>query len=474
MVVYVAAFALYVAHDRQILLHIVQQQEQIYDQQQALIKVNAAVAHSIVELQYLSLNTGAVTPAYDNLSLDLGAIETGLPELKERYPDIAPNVIRFERHAAELRAGWSGNRVTALRDSAQQLGAQLEQLVDGLGGRYLLLAEHYREANQNIFVVWVVSSALGVALFGTLVTVFFSRLAADIKKLETRAVAIVGGYRGTPLEVNRGDEVGGLIEAVNRMQLELRSWEQRQEISRQQRFHQEKMAAVGSLAAAVAHEVNNPIAAISGIAQSMIDAQRSSSYPNDEATREASELILQHTERIGSIMRQVANLTAPRSPDPELLDLNSLVQSTCRFISYDKRFHGTDLVLDLQQGLPAVSAIADHLTQVLMNLLINSADAMEGVEGRKPTISVSTRAADGEILLSVNDNGHGMDSAVLSQAFEESFTTKPAAKGRGIGLFVCKTLVEESGGRIDLESTRGTGTAVQVHLPLRHLKAAAP
>jgi signal transduction histidine kinase len=166
-------------------------------------------------------------------------------------------------------------------------------------------------------------------------------------------------------------------------------------------------------------------------------------------------------------------LTAVRSPDPELLDLNALVQSTCRFISYDKRFQGIDLVLDLQQGLPAVSAIADHVTQVLMNLLLNSADAMEGMEGRRPTITVSTRAADDEIVLSVKDNGHGMDPEVLSQAFEESFTTKPATRGRGIGLFVCKTLVEKGGGRIDLESTRGAGTAAQVRLSLRHLKDAA-
>jgi two-component system, NtrC family, sensor kinase len=472
MVVYVAAFALYVAHDREVLLYIVQQREQIYGQQQAVIKVNAAVAHSIVELQYL-LNTGVAIQTYGNVSLDLAAIKTGLPELKERYPGLVASVIRFEGHGAELQAGWSADRVEALRDSAQVLGAQLEALEAELGARHRLLTKRYGEVDEAIFVVWLVSSVVGVVFFGTLVTVFFTRLAADIKKLETRAVAIVNGYRGAPLEVKRRDEVGGLIEAVNRMQCELRRWEQRQEVSRQQRFHQEKMAAVGSLAAAVAHEVNNPIAAISGIAQSMTESRRSSDDPDHKAARVTAQLILQHAERIGSIMRQVANLTTPRSPHPELLDLNMLVQATTRLISYDKRFHGIDLVLDLQHGLPAINAIADHLTQVLMNLLINSADAMEGVEGRKPTISVSTRATDDEILLSVMDNGHGMDCAVLSQAFEESFTTKPAGKGRGIGLFLCRTLVEEGGGRVVLESTRGTGTTVQVRFPSRHSQAAA-
>jgi two-component system NtrC family sensor kinase len=302
---------------------------------------------------------------------------------------------------------------------------------------------------------------------------FFSRLAADIKKLEVRAMAIVAGYRGTPLDVTRRDEVGSLMAAVNRMQSALRHWEQQQEISRQQRFHQEKMAAVGSLAAAVAHEVNNPIAAISGIAQHMIDAEDPDRSPDTGASRGHAELIIRHTERIGSIMRQVAALTAPRSPEPELLDLNSLVQATCSFISYDKRFHGIEFVLDLPPGLPAVNAVSDHLTQVLMNLLINAADAMEGVRGRKPAICVSTCAAGGEVMLSVKDNGCGIDPAVLSQAFEESFTTKPAEKGRGIGLFLCKTLIEGGGGRMKLESTPDVGTTARFFLPLPQLQGAA-
>ena len=102
-----------------------------------------------------------------------------------------------------------------------------------------------------------------------------------------------------------------------------------------------------------------------------------------------------------------------------------------------------------------------------MNLLINAADSMEGIKARKPTISVSTRAADGEFMLSVTDNGVGMAPAVLSQAFEESFSTKPAEKGRGIGLFLCKTLIEQNGGRIQLESKPGVGTTAQFFLPFR-------
>ena len=464
MVMYVAAFAFYVANDRQKLLHIVQQQEQIYERQQALIKIDVAITRSLVELRYL-LNSKSNTAAQDNVLIDLGVIKAGLPEMKERYPDIADNVARFERTAADLCAAWSPDRLTLLRDAEQALGARLEQLESGLADQHIVLAARYRAANHNVFVVWVISSFLGVTLFGAIVTFFFTKLAADIKALESRAIAIVGGYRGPPLIGERGDEVGGLMRAVNRMQSELRHWEQQQELSRQQRFHQEKMAAVGSLAAAVAHEVNNPIAAIAGIAQHLIELHATRGEPGDEACGEHAKVILRNTERIGSIMRQVANVASYRSPDPELLDLNSVIQATCGFISYDQRFCGIELTTSLSSALPAIRAVADHVTQVLVNLLINAADSMEGVGGRKPTINVSTCRDDGAVMLFVKDNGCGMGQDVLAQAFKEFFTTKSAEKGRGIGLFLCQMLMEKNGGRVQLESTPGIGTTACVILP---------
>lgn len=472
MVTYVAIFALYVAHDRGVLLHLVTQQEQVYDRQQALIKVNTAVAHSIVELQYWINQQPTKAPDYGDIELDFSAIESGLPELRQRYPQITANLAKFERDVAAMNSGWSTATLTAVRNSEQELGAQLEQLEDSLGEHHRLLAQQYRDANQHVFIVWVLSSVVGIVLFGTLVTMFFTRLAADIKLLESRAVDIVGGYRGPALAVTRRDEVGGLMHAVNRMQSELRRWERQQEISRQQRFHQDKMAAVGSLAAAVAHEVNNPIAAIAGVAQHMILEAQESPNPARSAGANEAKLILQHAERIALIMRQVAGLTARHSPQPELLDLNSLVDSTCNFIAYDKRFNGIDLVTEPASGLPAVLAVADHLTQVLMNLLINAADAMEGIEGRDRRIVVSTTATDGGVMLTVADNGSGMTPGVMAQAFDEFFTTKPLEKGRGIGLFLCKSLIEQGGGRVELESSPGVGTTVRCFVPAPAARAA--
>ncbi len=229
------------------------------------------------------------------------------------------------------------------------------------------------------------------------------------------------------------------------------------------------MAAVGSLAAAVAHEINNPIAAIAGIAQSMCAATDATSLQEGADGFGGPQMILEQTQRISTISRQITEFTRPRAPVPELLDLNALVRSTCKFITYDRRLRNVDVVLELDPEMPAIEAVADHLSQVLMNLMINSADALTGVLDRGPTIRVATRPAAGEVVLTVADNGNGMDAATLARAFEESFSTKPSELGRGLGLHLCKSLIERDGGRIELQSTSGEGTTATVRLPLQSI-----
>lgn len=466
MGLYLVIFALYVAHDRAKLLYIAQQQEEVYTRQQALIRMNVPITHSILELQYV-LSAGTTVDQKNNVLIDLSSIDANLPAMKVSNPDFAASIERFQRASKAAASDWSKANIEALRDREEDLNAQIEELEGKLAEQHVSLASRNREANRTIFIAWVVTSIIGVAIFGSLVTVFFTRLARDLKTLESRAVAIVGGYRGPALSVTRGDEVGGMMHAVNRMQSTLRDWEQQQELSRQQRFHQEKMAAVGSLAAAVAHEVTNPIAAIAGIAQHVLDAdaaQAQAPAPGDLQCPQA-RMILAHAERITSIMRQIADVASQRSPRLETLDVNSHVAGICNFIVYDKRFRDLALTTNQGMGLPAVRVVADHLTQVLMNLLINAADAMENVRDRKPQIIVSTRWDGDRVVLEVRDNGCGMAPDILDQAFREFFTTKPAEKGRGIGLFLCKMLIEEVGGRVSLKSKPGEGTTASVYLP---------
>ncbi|MGB2816721.1 MAG: ATP-binding protein, partial [Burkholderiaceae bacterium] len=267
--------------------------------------------------------------------------------------------------------------------------------------------------------------------------------------------------------VTRSDELGGLMQSIADMQSELRQHEQKSEVARELRFHQEKMAAVGWMAAVVAHEINNPIAAIAGIAQAMTAAQKTGRGADSKVVVEGPAMILEQAQRISVISRQIAEFTQPPANKPAMIDVNAIIRSTCKFVQYDRRLRSVELDLDLYKELPAVVAIADHVTQVLMNLLINAADALADVTARKPAIRIATYRGNDEVVMTVADNGGGMDSETLARAFDEAFTTKSADNGRGLGLFLCRSLLERSGGRIELQSTVGDGTTAIVRFPLR-------
>ncbi|MEY2920905.1 MAG: hypothetical protein RL261_2210 [Pseudomonadota bacterium] len=470
LIIYVAATAWFLAGERRNLVVIAQQ---IYSHQtaQALLAPSFnTLAHTLVQTQsILSTADGSnrPQPTYANIASSLDPLMARLEQLRDFDPTLAPHIDALHVAVEGVRAVPSGRNLGAVRNAEQTLIAHMNDLLTSLDHRSEVLQEQYRDKQQLIGITAVVTGVLGALASAVVILVFFTRLARDIERLQGRAVAIVSGYSGKPLRKHRHDEIGGLIEAVNSMQVELRRWEQQQEIGRQQRFHQEKMAAVGSMAAAIGHEVSNPIAAIAGVAQYLIDESRDDEHRVSKLAHDFSVQILRQTERISMIMRQLASVTRPHSPDPELLDLNALVQSTGSFISFDKRFRGIEFEYELDHDMPAVTAVADHLTQVLMNLLINAADAMEDTpKDGHARIHVKTRVDGGTIVLSIADTGHGMTPEVMARAFDESFSTKPAGKGRGIGLFLCKTLIEQSGGRIELASTVGAGTTVNLLLPV--------
>jgi len=349
-------------------------------------------------------------------------------------------------------------------DAGQQrdLDRQLrESLGDGAQG--LAQTRHYID---GVAVTIACLAWLGITCVGALAMLFFSRLALDIGTVRARALAIVVGDRGRSQPLARNDELSDLAQAVDNLAGALGRRERDLEIERRHVVHQEQLAAIGSMAAGVLREIGNPIAAIDGYARALVDAQRGGEYGRGGTATPLPGQILHEAARLVAITREISQLAAAPASQWQLASLNEIVAQSIALLRYEPRVDGVTIVPVRDPQLPAVMAIADRLVLLLINLLINAADAAAALPAHTARIEVATRSADGGVELCVSDNGCGMTAAVLERAFEPLFTTKPAGRGTGLGLPLCRSIVQAHGGRIDLQSVAGKGTRVTVWLPL--------
>jgi two-component system, NtrC family, sensor kinase len=467
--IYTVSAGLIMSKERNALYADLQQLEAVHEDEQRQFGLNILVARSILVVNdsYSSVQSAQKNDLKESIrkvAIQVDLTLTSMTKLAQSYPELTESVVALRANLDDLVSRPASQAtLTGVRNNFHKLVLNLGQVSDSMREHKQVLIDRYRKTFDSLSLIWSFTAAVGVVFLGSLVMIFVTRLAWDIKRVQDRALAVVEGYRGPSLVITRHDELGALMEAVNKMQLEFRQNELQMELIRQQRFHKEKMVAVGSLAAVVAHEINNPLSAIVGIAQSMVDMRG----VNEATYIEQSAIILEQAKRVIAITGQISEFSRPQSMDSELLDLNNLIRNTVKFISFDRRFGRVDMELNLDSNIPAVCAVGDHLTQVIMNLLINAVDAGEGRVSPKLRIIVSSNQHGGEIVVSVADNGVGMSAATQGRVFEEFFTTKPVGKGSGIGLAVSKSLIESAGGHIEIESQLGTGTTVSIHLPVQ-------
>ena len=237
------------------------------------------------------------------------------------------------------------------------------------------------------------------------------------------------------------------------------------ENSEQYRRMQEKdrLAALGQMAAGLAHEVKNPLGAIKGAAQLLNDPVEDEP---DENSREFVGIILEEVERLDRVVRSVLDYARPSKGNPGAVDVNAVVRRTLQVLA-SARDGSTSVHTDLASELPFVRADAEQLRQVLMNLVQNALQATDGtgnvsvVTRRRPTPGAP--GATELVEIAVRDDGPGMAPQVLKSLFVPFFTTKE--RGTGLGLAISQRMVEEMGGRIDVVSQPGAGSTFTVVLP---------
>ena len=219
----------------------------------------------------------------------------------------------------------------------------------------------------------------------------------------------------------------------------------------------EKLATVGRLAAGVAHEVGNPLGAVSGYAER---ARARLPADADPEVRDALERILVAADRIDRIVRDLLDFARPAPLEVRAVGVGGAVDAALRLAAVQARFRGVTASVELPADLPPVLADERHLSQVLLNLLLNAGDAMAG-QGR---VTVRGRRDGGAVEIAVTDTGPGIPPEDLPRVFDPFFTTKEPGQGSGLGLAICHSIVESLGGSIDATSPPGQGATFVVRL----------
>jgi two-component system cell cycle sensor histidine kinase/response regulator CckA len=219
--------------------------------------------------------------------------------------------------------------------------------------------------------------------------------------------------------------------------------------------HAQKMDAVGRLAGGVAHDMNNVLAVVLSYSAFLLEGVESGEVRADDVRE-----IRTAAQRGAALTKQLLAFSRQRVLKLGLLDLNETITEMLRMV---RTLIGADVRVEtrLAQDLPKVKLDPGHLEQVIMNLAINARDAMP----TGGTLVLSTQLSDGEVVLSVADNGSGMTAATRERIFEPFFTTKAEGKGTGLGLAVVFGIITQSAGRIEVESEMGRGTTFRIHLP---------
>jgi signal transduction histidine kinase len=320
-------------------------------------------------------------------------------------------------------------------------------------------ADHTAGAWKRYLVFSVITALVPNLLLVALVIRVISR---PLRRLAEAAVDVAGGAYGTQVELKSNDEVGLLADSFNEMSRKMAEDIERLRALNEHLVRTEKLAAAGALAAGVAHEVNNPLASISSLIQILQSLPLNEG--NEAETREMLRLASTQIARISQVLRDMMDFARQRPPERAPLDLARVVESSLRLAGFDKGFKQLRVSTDFDPRAPKVSADADQLQQVFLNLLLNARDAMP--DGGDLRVRLSHDAQANEVTVEVADTGHGIPEDVLPHVFDPFFTTKGAGRGTGLGLAVCYGIVTAHGGRIVVEpDAAGRGTNVRVSLP---------
>jgi two-component system NtrC family sensor kinase len=331
-----------------------------------------------------------------------------------------------------------------------------------------------------------------IVLIGILIGLFTRHfIDVPIRKLIAGTKAVSAMQLDKRIDIDIEGELGELAASFNMMQerlkaamaeinefthtLEQKVAERGRQLSEaeQKLIQSDRMASLGQLAASVAHEINNPISGVLNLSMLMERILKDDGIPPGRVAdfRKYLASVSEETARVGRIVSDLLSFSRRSTPRRANADLNRIVEHTLSLISHKLQLANVDLRVRLGQGLPEVACDGSQIQQVVINLVMNAAEATPAW-GRVELRTKLAEPADA-LVLEVEDSGAGIPEENLSRIFDPFFTTKEVGKGVGLGLAVVYGIVEAHGGNISVESTVGEGTTFTVSLPLQSQGARA-
>ncbi|MBN2576533.1 MAG: cache domain-containing protein [Deltaproteobacteria bacterium] len=306
-------------------------------------------------------------------------------------------------------------------------------------------------------------SSLAVVAFTSLVSLLLLALATGwllrpIGRIVEMSNRVAAGDLSARVGIRPPGEMGFLCQAIDQMADAVTQREEAlKQTTRRQIGQSEKLAAVGRMAAGIAHEINNPLTGLLTFEHLLKDEKGLS-----EKGREYLDIMHKETSRMRGIVLGLLNFARESPTEMTLLDVNEIIRQSVTLLRNQKKFNNIAIKEELASRLPSVDADANQLQQVLVNLCLNACEAMP----KGGTLTISTCEENKYVVVSVADTGCGIEEEHLEKVFDPFFTTKPVGKGTGLGLSVSYGIIRQHGGVIKVESQKGQGTVFTFTLPV--------
>ena len=323
-----------------------------------------------------------------------------------------------------------------------------------------MLERKFTDVKRN--ALWTfVGISLGAIAIAILICCFLSKtLMKPISALVLAARRLADGDLKQRVQPDEStEEIRALGEAFNSIAASIEDRDKRlQQRAQEEIMKSEKLAMIGRLAAGVAHEINNPLGSILLFSRLLLRKA-----PAEGLQRENLERITKEAERCQKIVQGLLEFAHKQEPKTEPLDINEVVQKSVSLLEKQAMFHNVNIVKDFQRDLPPVCADASQLQEVFVNILVNSAEAMNG-EG---TLTITTRAVpdDDRVEIRFADTGCGIPEEDLHRLFEPFFTTKDVGNGTGLGLSISYGIIQRHGGTVEVASRVNEGSTFLITLP---------